>query len=50
MTASNDLTSLTVAELAKMLASRRVSAVEITDACLNRIEKYNDALHSFIDI
>ena len=50
MTASNDLTSLTVAELAEMLATRRISAVEITDACLNRIEKYNDALHSFIDI
>ncbi len=49
MTASNDLTSLTVAELAEMLAARRVSAVEITDACLNRIGKYNDALHAFID-
>jgi aspartyl-tRNA(Asn)/glutamyl-tRNA(Gln) amidotransferase subunit A len=50
MTASNDLTSLTVAELAAMLAAHRVSAVEITDACLDRIATYNDALHAFIDL
>ena len=50
MTGSNDLTSLTVAELAVMLAARRVSAVEITGACLDRIARYNDALHAFIDL
>ncbi|MBS0532040.1 MAG: amidase [Proteobacteria bacterium] len=50
MTGSNDLTSLTVTELAAMLASGRVSAVEITDACLDRIGHYNDALHAFIDV
>ncbi len=50
MIGSNDLTSLTVTELAAMLAARRVSAVEITDACLDRIAHYNDALHAFIDV
>ena len=33
-----------------MLAARRVSAVEITDACLDRIAQYNDVLHAFIDV
>jgi len=50
MIGSNDLTSLTVAELVVVLATRRASAVEVTDACLDRIARYNDTLHAFIDV
>ncbi|MCB1412752.1 MAG: amidase, partial [Xanthobacteraceae bacterium] len=48
--ASDDLTALTVEELATLLAQRRVSSVELTDACLARIARHNDALHAFIDV
>lgn len=50
MTGSNDVTSLTVAELAVMLAARRISSVEVTNACLDRIAHDNEMLHAFIDV
>ncbi len=37
-------------ELSVLLADRRVSSVELTDACLDRIAWHNDALHAFIAI
>ena len=46
----DDLTALTVEELAGLLAQRRISSVELTDACLARIARLNDALHAFIAV
>src|SRR5262245_23946377 len=43
LAASNrgELTGLTLSEASELLGSRAVSAVELTQACLDRIEKYN---------
>src|ERR1044071_4034954 len=46
----SDLTSLTLSEASELLASRRVSAVELTQACLDRIEKFNPVLNAFITV
>src|SRR5215471_1399136 len=50
MTSSNDPTALDVVDLAAHLAERKMSSVELTDACLNRIARYDGALHAFIDV
>jgi len=50
MTTPHDLTALSVEELATLLAERRISSVELTDACLDRIARHNDALHAFIAV
>jgi len=50
MGGGNDLTALTVADLAGLLARRDVSSVELTDACLARIARHNEALHAFIAV
>ena len=50
MTTPHDLTALSVEELAILLAERRISSVELTDACLDRIARHNDALHAFIAV
>ena len=50
MTTSNDLTALSMEELAAKLAQRQVSSVELTDACLAQIARHNDALHAFIAV
>ncbi len=50
MGGGNDLTGLTVAELAGLLARRELSAVELTDACLSRIARHDAALHAFIAV
>src|ERR1044071_8038215 len=46
----SDLTSLTLSEASGLLASRAVSAVELTQACLDRIGKFNPALNAFITV
>src|SRR6188768_1539656 len=46
----SNLTSLTLSEASALLASRAVSAVELTQACLDRIEKLNPALNAFITV
>jgi aspartyl-tRNA(Asn)/glutamyl-tRNA(Gln) amidotransferase subunit A len=46
----SDLTGLTLSEASRLLGSRAVSAVELTQACLDRIEKYNPALNAFITV
>ena len=46
----SDLTDLTLSEASEFLASRIVSAVELTQACLDRIEKFNPALNAFITV
>ena len=45
-----DLTSLTLSEASELLRSRAISAVELTQACLDRIEKYNPVLNAFITV
>lgn len=50
ISSSDDLTALTVQELATLLTQRRISSTELTDACLARISRHNGALHAFIDV
>jgi len=45
-----DLTSLTLSDASGLLASRAVSAVELTRACLDRIEKLDPGLNAFITV
>ncbi len=50
MNFSHDLTALSVEELAILLSERRLSSVELVNACLDRIERYNEALHAFVAV
>lgn len=45
-----DLTRLTLTEASGLLRRRAVSSVELTQACLDRIEKYNPVLNAFITV
>src|SRR5690349_10483999 len=45
-----NLASLTLGEASQLLASRNVSAVELTQACLDRIEKFGPVLNAFITV
>ncbi|MFL6576258.1 MAG: amidase, partial [Povalibacter sp.] len=45
-----DLTRLTLVEASELLRRRAISAVELTQACLDRIEKYNPVLNAFITV
>ena len=47
---SQDLSSLTLKRAAELLRARGVSAVELTRACLNRIEKLNPLVNAFITV
>jgi len=47
---SSGLCYLTIAEAAAGLRRKQFSAIELTDACLDRIEASDDRLHSFITI
>jgi aspartyl-tRNA(Asn)/glutamyl-tRNA(Gln) amidotransferase subunit A len=44
------LTELTLSEASELVRSKRVSPVELTQACLNRIEEINPRLNAFITI
>jgi aspartyl-tRNA(Asn)/glutamyl-tRNA(Gln) amidotransferase subunit A len=46
----NDLTRLTISDLAPRLASREISSVELTTACLDRIGALNAELNAFITV
>jgi aspartyl-tRNA(Asn)/glutamyl-tRNA(Gln) amidotransferase subunit A len=48
--AADDLAMLGIADLAARLRGRRVSPVAVTQACLDRIERYDGALHAFITL
>ncbi len=50
MADGDDLALATIAELAPRLAARDISPVEITEAVLARIERYDGALNSFITV
>ena len=45
-----ELASLTLAEAAAKLRARQVTSVELTEACLERIEIYNPKLDAFITV
>src|SRR4051812_29071067 len=42
------LNQLTISEVADQLARREVSAREVTEACLNQLEKVDSRLHAFL--
>jgi aspartyl-tRNA(Asn)/glutamyl-tRNA(Gln) amidotransferase subunit A len=48
--ADNDLTLLTLAEASDLLNKRAVSPVELTQACLQRIERLNPVLNAYITV
>lgn len=47
---SQDLTRLTAAEMASQLAAKQISAVELTQAHLQRIDHVDDAVHAFLQV
>src|SRR5437867_11612077 len=47
---SNDVTTLTLLEAAEQLRAKRLSPVELTEACLARIQRLNPALTAFITV
>ena len=47
---SRDLASLTLKQASDLLRTKAVSPVELTQACLARIEKYNPAFNAFITV
>src|SRR5579862_9811908 len=47
---SQDLSFLTLKEASELLRRKAVSPVDLTEACLKRIESYNSALNSFITV
>ena len=46
----DDLTTLTLTDAAALVRARRVSSVDLTMACLARIETYNPKLNAFITV
>ncbi|MGH6690018.1 MAG: amidase [Gammaproteobacteria bacterium] len=46
----NDLCFQSIAELASLMRARTVSPVEVTEAHLARIERYNPALNAFVTV
>jgi aspartyl-tRNA(Asn)/glutamyl-tRNA(Gln) amidotransferase subunit A len=46
----SDLTALTIAEAFQLVRSKKVSPVELTHACLSRIERLNPKLNAFITV
>jgi aspartyl-tRNA(Asn)/glutamyl-tRNA(Gln) amidotransferase subunit A len=47
---STNITSLTIQDVAEQLRKKRVSPVELTKACLSRIEQLNPTLNAFITV
>src|SRR5687768_16313708 len=47
---SQDVTALTLTKASELLKSKAVSAVELTQACLRRIETYNPVVNAFITV
>lgn len=47
---SDNLIGLTIAELGDRIRWRKVSPVEIVDACPDRIERLDSRLHDFLDV
>jgi len=49
-TRPDDLTALSLIDAAELLRARKVSPVELTNACLARIERLNHTLNAFITV
>jgi aspartyl-tRNA(Asn)/glutamyl-tRNA(Gln) amidotransferase subunit A len=49
-TDSQDFTFLTIKEASDLLRAKTASPVDLTQACLKRIETYNRALNAFITV
>ena len=47
---TGELTKLTLSEASELVRSRKVSPVELTQACLSRIEQLNSKLNAFITV
>ena len=47
---ANDLTSLDVASLARLISTAKVSPVEVINAYLDRIAKFDPVLHAYINV
>ena len=47
---TGELTKLTLGEASELIRSRKVSPVELTQACLSRIERLNPKLNAFITV
>jgi aspartyl-tRNA(Asn)/glutamyl-tRNA(Gln) amidotransferase subunit A len=47
---AQDLAGVTLKKASELLRSKEASPVELTEACLKRIEKYNPAVNAFITI
>jgi aspartyl-tRNA(Asn)/glutamyl-tRNA(Gln) amidotransferase subunit A len=47
---TRDLTSLTLKQASELLRSKAASSVDLTQACLKRIEQYNRAVNAFITV
>jgi len=47
---SQDLTGLTLKKASELLRSKGASPVELTEACLKRIDQYNPAVNAFITV
>ena len=47
---TGSLTQLGFGELTKRLNSREISSVEVTNACLDRIEKHDKDIHAFLHV
>src|SRR5215472_16216719 len=48
--APQDLTALTLRQASQLLRRKAVSPVELTQACLQRIERHNPVLNAFITV
>jgi len=47
---TQDLTELTLKKASELLRRKAISPVELTQACLKRIEKYNPSVNAFITV
>jgi aspartyl-tRNA(Asn)/glutamyl-tRNA(Gln) amidotransferase subunit A len=47
---NRDLTTLTLKQASELLLRKEASAVELTEACLTRIDRHNPAINAFITV
>ena len=45
---ATELHDLSIAELSRLIAARKVSPVEVVEALIQRVEQYDAQLHAFI--
>src|SRR5690348_11166494 len=50
ITSSSDLTLLTISEAAALIESRQISPLELTQALLRRIERFDPQIRAFITL